>query len=188
MNDYVMLANQRAATAQPPLEELTRSVLAWLRTEAGFAQVFTVNKDGYPMGRTMAAPIDDDFTVWLIQRRVHKRINQWRRNPKTEVVWMGTPAPGSRNDSPHTYDLNLAIPRGVFLRGDAEFIDDATLVERFQHQTALHRARGWTKAPERTPENIVAELIGVRIRPLQVRVEGFGEGAASFNWKPEWKS
>jgi hypothetical protein len=188
MNDYSMLANQRAVTAQPPLPELTRSVLGWLRTEAGFAQVFSINKDGYPMGRTMAAPIDDDFTVWLIQRRVHKRINQWRRNPKTEVVWMGAPAPGSRNDSPHTYDLNLAIPRGVFLRGDAEFIDDATLVERFQYQTSLHRARGWTKAPERTVENIVAELIGVRIRPLQVRVEGFGEGAASFIWKPEWKS
>lgn len=185
MSEYVSLANQRVAVPTPPLEELQQRVLAWLRTEAGFAQVYSVNREGYPVGRTMAAPVDDDFTVWMVQRKVHKRIGQWRRNPRTEVVWVGSPAPDSRNDSPHVYDLNLAIPRAVFIRGDAEFLDDATMVEVFQRQTELHRSRGWTKAPLRTPENIVAELVGVKIRPKQVRVEGFGEGAASFLWKPE---
>ncbi len=185
MPEYVSLANQRVAVPSPPLDVLQQRVLDWLRTEAGFAQVYTVNKDGYPVGRTMAAPVDDDFTIWMVQRKVHKRIGQWRRNPRTEVVWLGAPAPDSRNDSPHVYDLNLAIPRAVFIRGDAEFLDDATTVEVFQRQTELHRSRGWTKAPLRTPENIVAELVGVRLRPLQVRVEGFGEGAASFLWKPE---
>jgi len=184
MDEYSSLANQRVAVPVPPLDDLQRRVLDWLRTEAGFAQVYTVNKDGYPVGRTMAAPVDDAFTVWMVQRKVHKRIGQWRRNPRTEVMWIGTPAPDSRNDSPHVYDLNLAIPRAVFIRGDAEFLDDATTVEVFQRQTELHRARGWTKAPLRTPENIVAELVGVKIRPQQVRVEGFGEGAASFLWKP----
>jgi hypothetical protein len=185
MTDYTALANQRVAVPTPPLEDLQRRVLDWLRTEAGFAQVYTVNKDGYPVGRTMAAPVDDGFTVWMVQRKVHKRIGQWRRNPRTEVMWVGAPAPDSRNESPHVYDLDLAIPRAVFIRGDAEFLDDATTVEVFQRQTALHRSRGWTKAPLRTPENIVAELVGVKIRPKQVRVEGFGEGAASFLWKPE---
>jgi hypothetical protein len=188
MSQYTMSANQLGAVEQPPLADLERRVLEWLRTEAGFAQVYSINKDGYPVGRTMAAPIDDDFTVWLVQRKVHKRINQWRRNTRTEVVWVGTPAPGSRNDSPHVYDLNLLVPRVVFLRGDVEFLDDATLVETFQRQTAIHLARGWTRAPERTPENVVAELIGVRIRPVQVRAEGFGQGAASFTWKPAAKS
>ncbi len=184
MTQYDVLANQRTAVAQPPLDELQRRVLAWLRTEAGFAQVFSVNKDGYPVGRTMAAPIDDDFTVWLVQRKVHKRIGHWRRNPKTEVVWLGTPAPGSRNDSPHVYDMNLLVPRGVFIRGDAEFMDDDALVAAFEKQTALNRGRGWTKAPVRTRENVLAELVCVRIRPIQVRVEGFGDGAASFTWQP----
>jgi hypothetical protein len=185
MTDLTSLANQRVAVPTPPLDDLQRRVLAWLRTEAGFAQVYSVNKEGYPVGRTMAAPVDDTFTVWMVQRKVHKRIGQWRRNPRTEVVWVGSPAPDSRNDSPHVYDLNLGIPRAVFIRGDAEFLDDATTVEVFQRQTELHRSRGWTKAPLRTPENIVAELVGVKVRPLQVRVEGFGEGAASFVWKPE---
>ncbi len=184
MSNVVVTANQRAAVGSPPLPELQQRVLDWLRTEAGFAQVFSINKAGYPAGRTMAVPIDDDFTVWMVQRNVHKRIGHWQRNPRTEVLWLGTPAPGSRNDSPHVYDRNLLVPRAVFLRGDAEFLDDATLVEVFEKQTALHRSRGWTKAPVRTRENIVAELIGVRIRPQQVRVEGFGDGAASFTWKP----
>lgn len=171
--------------AAPPLEDLQRRVLAWLNAEARFAQVYTVNLDGYPVGRTMAAPIDDTFTVWMVQRKVHKRIGQWRRNPHTEVVWVGQPAPDSRNESPHVYDLDLAIPRAVFIRGDAEFLDVATTLDVFQRQTALHRARGWMKAPMRNSENIAAELVGVKVRPKQVRVEGFGEGAASFLWTPE---
>ena len=154
MAEYNVLANQRTPVPQPPLEDLQRRVLEWLRNEAGFAQVYTVNRDGYPVGRTMAAPIDDAFTVWMVQRNVHKRIGQWRRNPRTEIVWIGSPAPDSRNDSPHVYDLNLAIPRAVFIRGDAEFLDEPTACDVFQRQTALHRAHGWTKAPLRTPENI----------------------------------
>lgn len=184
MNTYSMTTNQRAATTQPPIDELKARVLQWLHHEAGFAQVYSINKAGYPVGRTMAAPVDDDFTVSLVQRKVHKRLQHWQRNPRSEVVWIGTPAPGSRNDTPHVYDCNLLVPRGVFIRGDAEFVDDTTLVQMFQKQTAIHLARGWTKAPLRTPENIVAELVGVRIRALQVRVEGFGDGAASFQWQP----
>lgn len=158
-------------------------VLTWLRTDAGFAQVYTINKEGYPVGRTMATPIDDEFTVWLVQRKVHKRIGQWRHNRRTEVVWVGTPAPGSRNDFPHVYDVNLLIPRAVFLRGDAEFLDEATTVDVFERQTALYRSRGWTKAPLRDRANIAAELVGVRICPIQIRVEGFGDGAATFTWR-----
>jgi len=185
MAEYTSLANQRSPVPQPPLPELQQRVLHWLRFEAGFAQVYSINKAGYPVGRTMAAPVDDSFTVWMVQRKVHKRIGQWHRNPRTEVMWVGTPAPDSRNDHPHVYDLNLAIPRAVFIRGDAEFLDDDALVAAFERQSALHRSRGWTKAPLRDRANIVAELVGVKIRPLQVRVEGFGEGAASFTWTPD---
>ena len=184
MNEYEMTANQLGPVARPPLADLQREALDWLHTEAGFAQVFSINKAGYPVGRTMAAPVDDTFTVWLVQRNVHKRLLHWKRNPRTEVVWAGTPAAGSRNDTPHVYDCNLLVPRAVFVRGDAEFLDEATLVEVFQRQTAIHRSRGWTRAPERTAENIVAELVGVRIRPIQIRIEGFGDGAESFTWQP----
>jgi Pyridoxamine 5'-phosphate oxidase len=180
-----ILTNQVAPPSAPPnLAELAGRVRDFLRREAGFAQVFTINREGYPVGRTMGAPVDDDFTVWLIQRKVHRRIGQWRRNPRTEVLWVGTPAPDSRNDHPHVYDFNLLVPRAVFIRGDAEFVDEGTTLQVYLRQSAMHRARGWTRAPERSAENVAAELVGVRIRPKHIRVEGFGEGAESFTWHP----
>ncbi len=184
MSNFQKANNQLSETTQLPFEELKARVLQWLHHEAGFAQVYSINKAGYPVGRTMAAPVDDDFTVSLVQRKVHKRMQHWQRNPRSEVLWLGTPAPGSRNDTPHVYDCNLLVPRAVFVRGDVEFVDDATLLEMFQRQTAKNLARGWIKAPVRTPDNVLVELIGVRIRALQVRVEGFGEGAASYQWQP----
>ncbi len=187
MSQYDILANQRDVTSAPALADVQQAVRDWLRNEAGFAQVFTINKYGYPVGRTMGAPVDDDFTLHLVQRKVHKRIGQWRRNPRTEIVWTGTPAAGSRNDSPHVFDFNLLVPRVVIIRGDAEFMDDAQLLAAFERQTAVHRAKGWTKAPVRTRDNVLAELIGVRVRALQVRAEGFGQGATSFTWRPGGK-
>jgi hypothetical protein len=178
-------ANQRAAQSAAPVRaHLEQRVRDFLRDEAGFAQVYTISLAGYPVGRTMGAPVSDDFTVCLVQRKVHKRIGQWRRNPRTEVVWVGAPAPGSRNDNPHVYDFNLLAPRVVFIRGDAEFVDQHATWAMYQNQSALHRARGWTRAPERTAANVAEELIGVRIRPLQIRVEGFGNGPESFTWRP----
>ncbi len=178
-------ANQLAVQSPTPERAaLEKRVHDFLRTEAGFAQVYTVNLAGYPVGRTMGAPVDEDFNVWLVQRNVHKRIGQWRRNPRTEIVWVGKPAAGSRNDNPHVYDFNLLAPRAVFIRGDAEFVDPETTWAVYQKQTALHRSRGWLKAPQRSADNVAAELIGVRIRPLQIRVEGFGNGPESFTWKP----
>jgi hypothetical protein len=184
MAEYEALRNQlgTAPAGSRPLDDIQREVLAWLREEAGFAQVFSVNRAGFPVGRTMGAPVDDDFTVRLVQRNVHKRLGQWRQNPKAEVMWVGSPKPGSRNDNPHVYDFDLLAPRVVFIRGEAEFMDEGWLIETFERQSALHRARGWTKAPQRDRENIVSQLVGVRIRPSRVRVEGFGDGPESFAW------
>ena len=61
---------------------------------------------------------------------------------------------------------------------------DNELLAAFERQTALHRAKGWNKAPIRPRDNVLAELIYVRIRALQVRAEGFGDGATSFTWRP----
>jgi hypothetical protein len=45
--------------------------------------------------------------------------------------------------------------------------------------------RGLGKAPDRSPDNVRAELAGVHVRPVRVRAEGFGEGAESFTWTAE---
>ena len=177
-------ANERAGRTAPGLSlaEVQQRVMRFLREEAGFAQVVTVNAAGFPVGRTMGAPIADDWSVTLIQRNVHKRIGQLRRNPRLEIIWTASPAPDSVNDRPHVYDFGLAIPRVVFLRGMAELLDPEETIARFRRQTALHLARGQTKAPEFSDEDIRGQLVGIHVRPLRVRAEGFGAGAQSFTW------
>ncbi len=177
-------ANERPGREAPelPLEEIQRKVMGFLREEAGFAQVITINAQGFPVARTMGAPIEDDWSVILIQRNVHRRLAQLRRNSRVEIVWVGSPAPDNMNDRPHVYDFGLNVPRVVFLRGLAEFLSPEETTALFRKQTAIHVARGQTKAPERTDDSIRQELAGIRVRPLQVRAEGFGAGALSVTW------
>lgn len=160
-------------------------VMRFLQEEAGFAQVFTVNREGFPVGRTVGARINPDWSVDLIQRRVHRRLSQLARNPRIEIVWVGTPAEGSRNDEPAVFDFGLLVPRAVFLRGVAEFMDADWTVERYLRETQVLRGRGLTKAPQRSADNVRAELVGVHVRPLRVRAEGFGRGAEAFTWTIE---
>lgn len=171
----------RDMTAKP-IEEVRRQVMAFLTEEAGFAQVYTINRDGYPVGRTMVAPVNADWSVDLVQRRVHRRLAQLRRDPRLEISWVAGPAADSVNDRPHVYDWGLLVPRVVFLRGLAEFMDDDWTVARYQRQTAIQHAKGLTKAPVRSPENVRAQLVGIHVRPVQLRAEGFGAGAQSFTW------
>lgn len=177
-------SNERAGREAPakPVEQVRREAMNFVTAEAGFAQVYTVNKDGYPVGRTMVAPVNEDWSVDLIQRKVHRRLGQLRRNPRVEITWVGQPAPDSVNDRPHVYDWGLQVPRVVFLRGIAEFMDDDWTVARYQRQTAIQHAKGLTKAPARSAGNVATELVGIHVRPVQIRAEGFGAGAQSFTW------
>ena len=163
------------------LEEVRR----FLDEEAGFAQLVTVNADGFPVTRTLGAPVNPDWSVDLVQRRAHRRLGQLRRNPRVELVWVGSPRPGSRNDHPAVFDYGRLVPRVVFLRGVAEFMDEEWTVRRYAELSAPLRARGLTKAPARDPQNVRVELTGVHVRPVRLRAEGFGEGAESFTWTTE---
>ncbi|MGH3275563.1 MAG: hypothetical protein ACRDNZ_14725 [Streptosporangiaceae bacterium] len=171
-----------ASAAVPGAGEVARRALHFVQHEAGFAQVFTINRAGFPVGRTMVVVCGDDWVVDLVQRNVHRRIGQVRRNPRMEIVWTGPPRPDSVNDRPHVYDFGLAVPQVVFVRGEAEVMDDDLLVTTYEKQTARQHARGLTRAPHRQPDEVRAELTGLRVHPVQVRAEGFGAGATSYTW------
>ena len=175
--------NARANHPMPPLPEYQARVRAFLQHEAGFAQVVTINQQGFPVGRTMVAPVEDDWSVYLVQRNVHHRIAQWRRNPATEIIWVGSPHRDNRNLAPHVYDWCVQVPRAVFLRGRARFLSDGELAEAYQRQQRRHHAAGRQLAPERDRDRVVGELVGVRVEPLQVRAEGFGPGPESVTWQ-----
>ena len=161
---------------------LQSAVMNFLREEASFAQLTTINRVGYPTGRTLGVFVNSDWSVDLVQRRTHVRLEQMRRNPKVQIVWVGTPAAGSTNDHPHVFDFGRPIPRVVFLRGTAEFMDDDWTWTIFSGWTRRHHEWGLIKAPIREEDNVRASLVGVHVHPLDVRVEGFGHEAETFTW------
>ncbi|MGH3366038.1 MAG: pyridoxamine 5'-phosphate oxidase family protein [Nocardioidaceae bacterium] len=160
-------------------------VMHFLREEAGFAQLCTVSRDGFPVARTVGVPVNDDWSVDLVQRRVHRRLGQLARNPRVEIVWVGTPSPGSRNDHPAVFDFGWQVPRAVFLRGTVEPLDEERTLAAYERLREPLLARGLNKAPDRSAENVREELVGLHVVPVRLRVEGFGEGAQSFSWTSE---
>jgi hypothetical protein len=171
-------------TAEGP-GAVPEQVLRWVRDDAGFAQVLTVNPEGFPVARTMGAFLNDDWSVDLVQRRIHRRLDQLRRNPRVETVWVGTPAPGARNEHPHVFDFGWLAPRAVMVRGTAEFMDPEWTLRRYRQETARLAERGGHRAPDRDDDDVRAELVGVHVVPVRVRAEGFGEDAESFTWSIE---
>jgi hypothetical protein len=166
-------------------EELARAqqaAVAFVLGEAGFAQVTTLDPLGYPVVRTMTAFLDRDWSVELVQRRSHRRLAQWRRDPRTLVSWLGSPAPGSSNERPHVFDIGRLVPRMVSIRGRAELMPPEWTVRCYQRHLQEQRQHGYTRAPVRNPEQVVEELAGVRVRPIRIRLEGFGQEAQSFTW------
>lgn len=165
-------------------ERISAAVLRFLRDDAGFAQLYTVDTAGRPVGRTIGAPVNDDFSVDLVQRAGHRRLTQLAANPAAELIWVGTPLPDSRNDHPPVLDFGLPVPRVLFLRGTAEFLTTEETVTTYRRLTERQRARGHRGAVERSDDNVRTELAGLRIRPVRIRAEGFDAGARVHTWYP----
>ena len=170
--------------AQADLARTRTAAMEFVRGEAGFAQVTTLDDGGYPVGRTMAAFLEDDWSIVLVQRRLHRRIEQWERDRRTLVTWVGEPDAASTNEHPHVFDLGLLIPRVVMVRGDVSVMPEDRTWFRYQQCMHEHRALGNTRAPVRNRAQAADELVGVHLRPTRVRLEGFGVEAQSFTWSP----
>lgn len=165
-----------------PLDDAQELARSFVREEAGFAQVTTLDIKGFPVSRSMTAFLADDWSISLVQRRSHQRMNQMRRDPHILVTWVGSPAPGATNERPHVFDIGRLPPRVVFVRATTQFMDEAWTLDCYLREVHRQRAQGFDRAPLRTPEQVREDLVGVRLAPYRVRLEGFGEGAQSFDW------
>lgn len=165
-----------------PPEVVRRRALSFAREEVPFAQVVTLDVHGFPVGRSATAFLQDDWTVSLVHRRTHARLAQVRRDPRVLLVWVGTPAAGASNPSPHVFDVGAVPSRAVLVRGTATLADDAWTEDTYRRHATAQRAAGHGRAPLRDAERVRADLVGVRVVPYRVRLEGFGDGARSFDW------
>jgi hypothetical protein len=164
-----------------PGPEVLAAAQSFVLQEAGFAQVTTRDQWGFPVARTMTAFLEPDWSVELVQRRSHARLRQLRADPRLLVSWVGTPRDGASNERPHVFDIGRLPPRTVFVRGTAAFMDDDWTVERYLRHVMQQRAQGFDRAPLRDAAQVTADLVGVRLAPVRLRLEGFGEGAQSFD-------
>lgn len=155
---------------------------SFVRQDAGFAQVTTLDRFGYPVARSMTAFLGADWSVDLVQRRTHARMAQLRRDPRILVCWVGDPAPGVTNERPHVFDIGRLPPRAVLVRGTAQLKDDAWTLACYRRQVDEQRAQGHRRAPLRDAAQVAEDLVGVTVVPYRVRLEGFGVGAQSFDW------
>lgn len=167
---------------QGAIDRARAKALAFVRAEAGFAQVTTIGRRGYPVGRTTSAFLANDWSVELIQRRTHHRVTQLLHDPAASITWVGTPANGAANDCPAVFDLGLLVPRAVFVQGDAESLSEQQTWDGYSTHTAVLLAAGNNRAPARTRANVAEELTGFCVHPRRVRLEGFGEAAQTFDW------
>lgn len=165
-----------------PLDDAQEAARSFVRKEAGFAQVTTLDMKGFPVSRSMTAFLADDWSISLVQRGIHQRMSQMRRDPHILVTWVGSPAPGATNERPHVFDIGRLPPRVVFVRATTQFMDEAWTLDCYMREVHRQRAQGFDRAPLRTPEQVRKDLVGVRLAPYRVRLEGFGEGAQSFDW------
>ena len=94
----------------PPADVVARAE-TFVRAEAGFAQVTTLDDHGYPVCRSMTAFLADGFVVELVQRRVHRRLVQLAANPRLLVTWVGPPL-RKRRTSGRTSSTSDASRRG----------------------------------------------------------------------------
>jgi Pyridoxamine 5'-phosphate oxidase len=164
------------------LAQAQAAAAAFVLDEGGFAQVTTLDARGFPVGRSVTAFLNEDWSVDLVQRRSHVRIRQLRRNPHALVTWVGPPAPGATNERPHVFDIGRLPPRAVFIRGTAQFMDDDWTVDCYLRHIRVQRAQGFTRSPLRDAAQVVADLVGVHLQPYRVRLEGFGSGAQAYDW------
>ncbi len=164
------------------MEDAQEAARRFVREEAGFAQVTTLDIKGFPVSRSMTAFLADDWSISLVQRRSHQRMNQMRRDPHILVTWVGSPAPGATNERPHVFDIGQLPSRVVFVRATTEFMDEEWTWDCYEREVHRQRSQGFDRAPLRTRDQVREDLVGVRLEPYRVRLEGFGEGAQSFDW------
>lgn len=154
------------------------AVRAFLDAGPRFAQLITVDASGSPVTRTVGAQVLRDWTVELLARRGHARLRQLAHNPRLQLVFVAEPRTSEPVGRPAVIDYGQPIPRVVVLSGKATPMDAMETRACYRRQTDAAAGRGYTRAPRRTPEEVDAELVGMRVRVERIRAEGFGDAVA----------
>lgn len=148
-----------------PDENLTARVRAWI-LDRHLAQLFTLDRDGYPAGRSVGVLLNDDWTVDCLADRTRGRALQAAANPRVAIMWDDGAQP---------------VPRVLFIRGDAEVQEGVPMLEAHRRRMDNFIRRGEPRSP-RAAEELLRHMVNIRITPRRIRIEGFGKGTESFDF------
>ncbi|SHG70430.1 Pyridoxamine 5'-phosphate oxidase [Jatrophihabitans endophyticus] len=160
------------------------AVRAFLDEPPRFAQLVTVDAHGRPVTRTVGAAVAADWTLELLARRGHARLRQLAANPRLQVLFVAPPRGDEPPAHPAVIDYGRPVPRLVALGGRAEPMAADATRDAYRRQLEAAMRRGHTRAPLRSPEQVDADLVGLRVVVDRVRAEGFGDDALAETWDP----
>ncbi len=149
------------------MTDIKGEALDWLCSYRNFPQLHSVNKAGFPIGRTTYFPVEDDWSIHATGYRGNYRVKQIRNNPHLEAMWLDT------TESP---------TKSVRIRGLGYHTVDENLVRVYNEREDKARARGEGFGPRLYDKEITDTVCCTYITPLRVRLEGFGKQESPLVW------
>jgi len=149
------------------MTDIKAEALEWLRSYRNFPQLHSVNKAGFPLGRTTYFPVEDDWSIHATGYRGNYRVKQIRNNPHLEATWLDT------TESP---------TKSVRIRGLGYHTVGESLVRVYNEREDKARARGEGFGPRLFDKEITDTVCCTHITPLRVRLEGFGKQDSPLVW------
>ena len=146
------------------MTDVKAEALAWIRGYKNFPQLYSINKDGYPIGRTTWFPVEDDWSIDATGYRGNARVKQIRKNPHLEAMWL---------------DTTVKPVKTVRIRGLGYHTVDESLVQIYDRGEDEARAKGEGFGERLTGKAITDTVCCTHITPRNVGLEGFGGGSST---------
>jgi hypothetical protein len=167
-NAYSTAGRNPMPTDKLDLAALKDTVLAFCHFPLQ-AQVVTLNRNGRPIGRTLGADLNPDFTVDLLTSPFIGRVKQVRRSPEMLFSWVEGKRPG------------CTWPRVVFARGSGAILQGDPVVAAYEARVArygklphLVRIDMTFEEPRRLDlDEIRARMCVIHFVADEIRAEGF---------------
>lgn len=152
--------------AFPSIDEMQKIALTFCQPPR-FAQMITIDKNGFPTVRTLGGRLTPNWTVDIYTFKHFARLRHVRRNPHMAMVWTQPPEPGSSSRT----------PKVIAAKGVAEIIEGEAMRPFAEERVAASSGRDGM-----TVERYLNEVALIRFHITEFRAEGFAAEGSELTW------
>jgi len=149
------------------MDEEKKQALDWIYSYKNFPQLYSINKAGFPIGRTTWFPIEDDWSIHATGYRGNARVQHIRRNPHLEAMWL---------------DTTESVVKVVRIRALGYNTDNDSLVRIYDEREDIARAAGDSFGDRLVGKDITDTVCCTHLTPQRVTLEGFGGSPTPVVW------